>query len=673
MLSIRDLLNPEEETSTADYPLPPRTSKRIKKACTECRQQKARCDAYQRQPCSRCEKLGIDCVKYEKLEKETDELRKQLNAHTTSRYPLTPDTPTTMMPDPADSIKRNGATDAYAEANDLGHIESTGTDSSRLLFPDVAPDALPHLAVATLESNTSNGSKLPDMVPGSIYKNTANGQTRPQLMHPPVGMGPIFSKKKEYVMATGLDSGRTLPRTLGGVTLSADEIDEIFGIFYRQYVVFMPCLDTESPPNLTYEQSDFLFWTIIGTASRTCAKNPTVFPALSKHIIQMAFLSPLSDCGPWNIVQGLLLVLNWPFPKGDGGIDIIFPLTGLLLHVAMMYGMHNPVTSHEFYKTKQPIPHIADISRRSELWAYTVITYQRACLMKGQPPRPLPDMAHDVNQRRALYQNMSPHVRTRMKAQEVVTQCGAAVSEYGVLTLGAADEGGLDLLLKSYEQRIYDLHIDSTTWMARFDILVACLSVQGMHFLKIHTLYADNRLGKLVTATCDVIDAVEDMAHELPSLAVCPSQGWFGLLLGGAILLRIIKGHDTDVVDFGKARNYFMKALNLVKLMVVNNEDMPSKVVAVLSHLYNSTKAFRKPDGSVMINLRIRSRLALCPIIDAMWWFKDEFEPPLPSASAEENTDKSLAASEGQSSASANHLYDDGFWTDLEWALNIPE
>jgi hypothetical protein len=139
----------------------------------------------------------------------------------------------------------------------------------------------------------------------------------------------------------------------------------------------MPCLDTESSPNLTYEQSDFLFWAIIGTASRTCAKNPTIFPALAKHIIRMAFLSPLSESGAWNIVQGLLLVLNWPFPKADGGVDIIFPLTGLLLHVAMMYGMHNPVSSHEFFKTKQPMPQVADISRRSELWAYTVITYQR--------------------------------------------------------------------------------------------------------------------------------------------------------------------------------------------------------------------------------------------------------------------------------------------------------
>ncbi|KAL4920747.1 hypothetical protein BDW62DRAFT_198631 [Aspergillus aurantiobrunneus] len=671
VLSIKEMLN-------ADDPKPSRpTSKRVKKACTECRQQKARCDAYKTQPCSRCEKLELECVlcegfrrehkrqKYEQLEKETDELRKQLSAHAANLRQQVQDFPTMILPSPVDgALKRSGAAPGVDADDNAALAFPAGVDASQLLLTDPGPDLLPHLAVAAFENPSSNGSKLAELVPGSIYKNTANGQTRPQPLQPPVGMGPVVSKKKNLALV-GVDPNRTLSRTLGGVTLSGDEIDEIFDLFYRQYAQFIPVLDTKSPPNLTHDQSDFLFWAIIGTASRTCAKNPTLFPALVKPITELAFLSPLSGSGPWNIVQGLLLVLNWPFPKEDGGVDIIFPLTGLLLHVAMQYGMHNPVSSHEFYKTKHPLPSPVDITHRSELWAYTIITYQRACLMKGQPPRTLPDMAHDINQRKVLYQHMSPYVRIRMKAQEIVTQCGAAVSGYGVLTLTAADERGLDLLLKAYEQRVCDLHIDAPTSMVRFDVLVASLSVQGMHFLKNHTLYADNRLRKLETAACAVIDAIQSMARELESLAVCPSQVWFGLLLAGSILLRMIKGHDTDIVDFAKAREYFMKTLNLTKLMIVTNSDMPTKIVTFLSHLYNSNKAFRKADGSVMINLRIRSRLALCPIIDAMWWWKDEFEPPL--GNVEESAEGLPAGTESV------NLYDDQFWTDLEWALNIPD
>lgn len=70
---------------------------------------------------------------------------------------------------------------------------------------------------------------------------------------------------------------------------------------------------------------------------------------------------------------------------------------------------------------------------------------------------------------------MSPYVRIRLKAQEIVTQCGTAVNEYGVLNLAATEERGLDLLLKAYEQRVCDLHIDAPTCKlsTRLDLFLA--------------------------------------------------------------------------------------------------------------------------------------------------------------------------------------------------------
>ena len=74
------------ETDGAAPPLPP------KKACTECRQQKAKCDSHL-QPdhrCSRCRRLSVDCVfsasfkrqpkreRVAELEQEAEALRKKL-------------------------------------------------------------------------------------------------------------------------------------------------------------------------------------------------------------------------------------------------------------------------------------------------------------------------------------------------------------------------------------------------------------------------------------------------------------------------------------------------------------------------------------------------------------------------------------------------------------------
>jgi hypothetical protein len=42
-------------------------------------------------------------------------------------------------------------------------------------------------------------------------------------------MGPVVSTKKHLALA-GVDPNRTLPRTISGVSLSGDEVDEIFDL-----------------------------------------------------------------------------------------------------------------------------------------------------------------------------------------------------------------------------------------------------------------------------------------------------------------------------------------------------------------------------------------------------------------------------------------------------------
>lgn len=90
----------------------------------------------------------------------------------------------------------------------------------------------------------------------------------------------------------------------------------------------------------------------------------------------MALLSVLSTCAPWYTIQGLLLLLTWPFPK-ENRPDVTFPLGGMLLHVAMQHGFHIPMSSHEFSRVKIPVSSDLDMVRRSELWAHCVLVYQR--------------------------------------------------------------------------------------------------------------------------------------------------------------------------------------------------------------------------------------------------------------------------------------------------------
>lgn len=186
----------------------------------------------------------------------------------------------------------------------------------------------------------------------------------------------------------------TKPRSLKSVTVTGTEIDDLYQLymllqgsydnsmvltssrFFGHYASFLPVLDAQTKPNAYYAQSPFLFWAVIGVSSRSYSRNPTLQTALAKEVTEMALLSVMSTCAPWYTIQGLLLLLTWPFPK-ENRPDVTFPLSGMLLHIAMQHGFHIPMSSHEFSRVKIPVSSELDMVRRSELWAHCVLAYQR--------------------------------------------------------------------------------------------------------------------------------------------------------------------------------------------------------------------------------------------------------------------------------------------------------
>lgn len=248
--------------------------------------------------------------------------------------------------------------------------------------------------------------------------------------------------------------------------------------FFQQYAPFLPILNPETTPNVYYTQSPFLFWSIVGIASRTYSKNPTLLTALARNINEMALLSIVSGSSAWHCIQGLLLVLTWPFPKDATMADVTFPLSGMLLHIAMQNGLHIPMSSHEFSKRKRlPAPSEAEMIRRSELWAHCVIVYQRyvlrpgiwflpanwysTCVIKGQPPRSLVNLELDGDLKHSLFQRISPSLVLELKCEDLKTRCSTAVLELGVRNISSEQERSLDILLRAYDDQAVDLEVQA--------------------------------------------------------------------------------------------------------------------------------------------------------------------------------------------------------------------
>ncbi|KAE8384365.1 hypothetical protein BDV23DRAFT_177121 [Aspergillus alliaceus] len=465
--------------------------------------------------------------------------------------------------------------------------------------------------------------------------------------------------------------------------------------FFDHYAQFLPILDPLTTPNAYYAQCPFLFWAVIGAACRTYPRNPTLLTALARSITDMALLSLASASAPWHIIQGLLLFLTWPMPKDNTKPELTFPLSGSMLHIAMQNGLHIPMSSHEFTKKRIPAPSEAELIRRSELWARCVIVYQRACIIKGHPPRSFMELEQDFGLREVLIQKLTPSLVLERKCQELVARCSAAVLEVGVRTMSLEQERALDIVLRTFETQVTDLEAgtclsntslpqgearDAHFHLAydRFQTKTCCLSIQILHFFKTQTLYSTNCLGRVLNTACSAVECVQDLNREAISLAATPLEVYFGMLLASVTLLRIHKGAPMPGLDLEKARSRFFAAINLLKQMSVQNNDGAAKTVLVLNQLWNSTRAFRKSDGSDFTTLRIRSRLMLSPVADAVWWWREEYDPQFRSGGHTQgnmpdgvdiNRDNMATAPIGLTERPEPILFNDQFLADFEWAL----
>ncbi|PWY89074.1 C6 zinc finger domain protein [Aspergillus heteromorphus CBS 117.55] len=617
--------------------------KRSKKACTECRQQKAKCNAYLTpdQPCTRCSKLNIQCVisdpfrrehkrkRLSELEQETDELRQRL------RF-TQPNNDNDPRPSPIAMLT--------AAAEMEGH--SVPTSGGELTL---APD-----------------SQTPSVESQQPLLSSIN----PRPLDLDLGVGVVRA----------LDP--TEARSLNNVHLTGCEVDELFRIFFHQYASFLPILDAQTTPNATYTQSPFLFWAIVAVASRTYPQNPTLLMALSRSVVEMAFLSIGSGGSAWCIIQGMLLIQTWPFPKDVNATDVTFPMSGMLLHIAMQHGIHIPMSSNEFLKRKRlPAPSEAEMTRRSELWAHCVIVYQRACVTKGHPPRALMDLEPDGDLKRMLFQRVSPSLALELKCEDLITRCSAAVLEFGVRTLSLDQEKSFDILLRAFDSQAVDLEAQAMSAYDRFSTAMCRLSIQIFHLFRNTSSFSAGCLAQLLSTACNTIDSIHNLGQSMANMATAPMQVNYALLLASAALLRILKGPQWATMDVDKARSSFFSTINLARQMSVDTYDIAAKMAIVMNQLWNSTRAFRKSDGSEYVALRIRSRLVLSPVIDTVWWWRDEFDPQFYNMpSGQNNIADGVDASRDNPGSQGNapgaavdrpdfSYFDEQFEADFEWAL----
>lgn len=228
--------------------------------------------------------------------------------------------------------------------------------------------------------------------------------------------------------------------------------------FFGEYAHILPILDASRTPNAYYSSSAFLFWAIVGVGCRTYARNPTLLAVLPSKILNLAVLT-LNSHNSVEVVQGLLLILYWPFPRSSTDYKPNYVLTGAVVHLAMQLGLHLPVSGQEYSAAKLSL-NSEELKRRSQIWGYCQLEAMRSNIQKGNVTASIFDIPYDVEQRRVVFDYLSPSQKFQLKVQDTVARCCIATSQNGLRVMSAEQERSLDILLDMFSAQLSTIGLE---------------------------------------------------------------------------------------------------------------------------------------------------------------------------------------------------------------------
>lgn len=171
----------------------------------------------------------------------------------------------------------------------------------------------------------------------------------------------------------------------------------------------------------------------------------------------------------------------------------------------------------------------------------------------------------------------------------------------------------------------------------QFYVRVAALSVQSFILYKSPALQDPQSIYNLGVAACQVVESFEILEKSgSMNLQASGLFAYLNIMLPCHVLLRLLKTSLITFIDVERAKAALFLGISLHKRMSLQNDDLPARNGAILTNLWNSSQAFKKPNRSEAVALRVRSRLLGSILLDGFLWCREEhgsvmgvYAPPL--------------------------------------------
>ncbi|KAK3114668.1 hypothetical protein LTR53_006797 [Teratosphaeriaceae sp. CCFEE 6253] len=567
----------------------------VKRACNDCRQQKLRCNVIagpgeQYKACDRCIKHNLHCsidndfkrlgkrAAHEEMVKELDMCRAKIAEYESLGVAL-----------PSE------------QRTDASYTASYGT-SAAASAPVAQMASQPFLGPNEAAASRS----LLDLSQG--YREL------PPTSYPSITPG-------------------ASPKTIRNVSLSDEQLTELYGIYFTHFQSFLPVLNPEWSYQSYYSLHPLLHWTIVATAARRYDAKPGLLVELQQPLEEMLWTTLSQVPQIYHVCKALALLCTWPLPNSSTSQEPTMMLTGCMFQLAMQYGLHRPSHAQDFSRFRVDLRE-EDIADRLNTWAAVNIVAQMVSTGHGQPP---------VS--RWAWYTYGLHL-DRMKSElgircqiekfvDTVTRTLFTMQRDHIVEVDQAQRG-LQIDMYARELNEMELTIMSTRGTS---IETLYLKAAALH-LRLSAFFDKPTQPNYLTDLRNVYIAASSLlaiATELPPdhFNYIPRYIEQMMLAGAVTLLKLLGSFYASHVDIPAGRTLFSKTVSALRRLSVRSNDLPQRLAEVLAQLwqtsgaseqklFNGDAGLAKPAPDESLQLRVRCRSSLSVLYDAIWRWRQQ-------------------------------------------------
>ncbi|KAI5956331.1 LEU3 [Candida jiufengensis] len=593
-------------------------------ACVECRQQKSRCDAYEKQPnpCTRCAKKGLQCdlksdykrtykrARIAQIEKEFMELKKTLNtaqaAELLSKFPS------------------------------LGESQNDQDD---------------------LIEATSNGQSAPSLNNSSVQQ-TLQGKRpiiKQEFTDPLTNNLKVKTPLIKTISTTSTTEDFNISdellqceeKSVEEITVSPNTIKELFKEYILRYHPILPVVDVSKGPERIYKLCPPLFWVIIFVSLRRFKEDysKTLLLKLSpivKGILAEIMISPITRYNPteedepiYNVssvysVQAFLLYSYWPPITSSLSADSSYNTVNTGFFQAIRIGLHAPSSFVSGVPTSTTNPkQLGILQEQIKTWIASNVASQFIATAFGFPACvQLDSSIWFYNQQTSGDLKIPQNLKSMLEIAQFEDQMAKALNSNPIDPCGLIEAQEKLPLLKLFAKKLENLEIsigepsiNNSSKFRIFELLTSRVHLFSYYFIdsfKMSSFELQKGLIKLYNSAVSLIKYTKDcQTFDKKFIKYLPGVYLLNLWQAACIIGKLIHSPLKKFIDITLGKSCYEAVVELNAKASILKHDMAFRSSGITRNMWSLFRNLDNNDTNAL-SISIRNRMSASVFFDCL-------------------------------------------------------